>query len=123
MRAWIRSFRVAATAIRVEKFVQLGIADHAGKTIELAVARDLGRNADEGVHRDPGERTADADPAHAHRRQIVDGEAESAAIEKIDRFRRHRLYHGLDLLARLDARRIETIRAGILIGAQPTNDV
>ena len=45
--------------------------------------------------------------------KIFDGKAERAAVEKIDRLRRHRLHGRLDLLAGLDAGRVEAIGAGI----------
>ena len=75
------------------------------------------------MHGDAGERAADADPAHAHGGDIVHGEPERAAIEKIHRLRRHRLDHGFDLFARLDAGRIEAIGAGRCIGFQAADRV
>src|SRR6516164_6386489 len=111
--ARMQSRRCVFLPIGTEKLVQFGVADQAGKAVELAITRDFGGDADESMHGDSRERAADADAAHAHR----------PAVEKIDRLRRHRFHHGLDLLAGLDARRIETVSASILIGAKPANDV
>ena len=46
-----------------------------------------------------------------------------AAIEEIHRLRRHGLHHGLDLLAGLDAGRIEAIGAGRRIGFQAADRI
>src|SRR6185437_13419268 len=50
---------------------------------------------------------------HAHPGEILDGKSKGAAVEKIDRLGRDRLYDRFNLLARLDARRIQTVGAGI----------
>src|SRR6516225_9317942 len=72
---------------------------------------------------DTRQRAADADAANAHAGKIIDREAERAAIEEIDWLRRDGLHHGLDLLARFDAGRVEAIGAGLFKGAQPANDI
>ena len=108
-------------AIVAEKVVEFGVRHHAGKTVELALVGDFARRLDEGMHGDARQRAAHADAAHAHLGEVFDGEAERAAVEKIDRLRRDRLHGRLDLLARLDAGRIEAIGAGIGKGLQPAD--
>src|SRR4029077_19439790 len=59
----------------------------------------------------------------AHAGKIIDREAECAAVKKINRLWRDRLHHRLDLLARLDARRVEAVGACIFKGTEPANNV
>src|SRR6185437_7130364 len=102
-----------ARAIFAEEFIEFRVRHYAREAVERAVLGNLGGSLDEGVRGDARQRTADADAAHAHVGEVFDGKAERAAVEKIDRLRRHRLDGGLDLLAGLDAGQVEAIGAGV----------
>ena len=84
----------------------------------LAISR---RGLDEGMHRHARQRAADADAPHAHAGEIAHREAERAVVEEVDRLAADRLHGGLDMLAGLDAGRIEAIGAGIGESLQPAD--
>src|SRR5664280_2364813 len=109
--------------IVAKKLVEFRVRYYAGKTIKLFLLGDFGCRLDEGMHGDARQRAAHANAAHAHLAEFFDGEAERAAIEKIDRLRRHRLDGRRDLLAGLDAGRVEAIGAGVGEGSQPADSL
>src|SRR6185437_1183290 len=115
------SFRCTFGALAGKELVELGVRYHAGKTVELALLGDFGRRLDEGIHGDARQRAADADAAYAHAGKVFDGEAERAAVEKVDRLAADRLHCRLDVFARLNARRIKTIRSGVGKGFEPAD--
>ena len=51
--------------------------------------------------------------------QIIDGQLAGESDHNVDRFRRDRLHHGGDLLARSDAGRIEAFGSSVRIGLEP----
>src|SRR5215831_277157 len=101
--------------------VELGVRDGAGQAVKLAGRGDVARRAD---HRGPGdarERAAQADAAHPEAGEIVHRELGCARHQEIHRFRRHRLDHRRDLLARPDAGRVEAVGAGRREGLEATH--
>src|SRR5664280_258703 len=120
-RAWTCLGFRPARAIVAEKLVEFSVRHHAGKTVELALVGDLARRLDERMHGDARQRAAHADAPHAHLAKLFDREAERATVEKIDRLRRDRLHGRRDLLAGLDAGRVEAIGAGVGKGLQPAD--
>ena len=91
------------------------------EAVEFALGGDGRGRLDEGVHRHARQRAADADAPHAHAGKIVHREAERAMVEEVDRLAADRLHGRLDLLAGLDARRIEAVRARVRKRLQPAD--
>jgi hypothetical protein len=89
--------------------------------LEAALGRELSGGAEEPAPGCPRQRAPHADPAHPETGGVLHGEADRPAHEEVDRFRRRCLHHGLDLLARADARRVQTVGPGGRIGLEPAD--
>src|ERR1035441_10186235 len=109
--------------IVAKKLVEFRVRYYAGKTIKLSLLGDFGCRLDEGIHGDTRQRAAHADAPYAHLGKIFDREAERATVEKVDRLRRDRLHGRRDLLAGLDAGRVQAIGTGVGEGSQPADSL
>src|SRR5882724_9242357 len=112
----------AATST-AEKFVEFLARRRIGETVELALLDDQLGGPHEAAPGGTGERAADADPAHAERRNLVQGEISRPTHEEVHRLRRHAGDHGADVLGCADTRRIEAVGARVRIGFEPVDGV
>src|SRR3954470_6369391 len=94
----------------------VGTRRRIGEALEAAGAGDLLGHAHEPAPRRARQRTADADAPHAELAEVAHRELARAPHQEVDRLRRHALDDGGDLLARLDAWRVQTVGAGIREG-------
>ena len=79
--------------------------------------------SDKATPRRAGERPAYAHAPHAELRQLVERERGRPADQQIDRLRPDRGDHGFDLLARIDARRVQAVGTRLRIGSQTRDRV
>src|SRR4051794_21595962 len=79
------------------------------------------RGAHEAAPGGARKRATDADPAHAEISCFLQGQA-GAANQQVERLRMNRFHHRGDVLARLEAWRVEAVGAGVCICGEPVDD-
>src|SRR3954466_1383721 len=104
-----------------EHLVELAAGIAAAELGKRALLRHLLRGAHEAAPGGACQRTADADPADAEIGGFLQRQA-GAANQQVERLRMNRLHHSGDVLARLQARRVEAVGAGVGIRGEPVND-